>query len=83
MILTAVLTTPAGHRWVFGGGYAAGGLGDTLVATSPIFGWRDEVALRDATKYEHNLFAAVAERSVLIGYEKNLGAATVVGVPGP
>ena len=76
-----VLRTPAGHRWVFGGGYAAAGpnpgLGDTLVATSPTFGWRDQVALRETVKYEWNRFVAIAERSVVVGYEAAIGAAVV------
>lgn len=39
------LTTPPGHKWVFGGGYVDG-LDAVLVATSPTFGWRDQVAVR-------------------------------------
>lgn len=35
-----VLRTPAGHRWVFGAGYAAP-LGDKLIGTSPTCEWRD------------------------------------------
>lgn len=72
----AALKTPLGHTWVFGGGYVAG-LGDTLVATSPIFGWRDEVQVYETFKVENNLFAAVAERSVVVGYEAAIGAATI------
>lgn len=70
------LTTPMGHRWVFGGGYVDG-LDATLVATSPTFGWRDQVAVRDTMKVEHNLFVAIAERSLLVGYEAAIGAAEI------
>lgn len=69
-------TTPMGHRWVFGGGYVAG-LGDTLVATSQTFGWRNTVAVREAIDERHNTFAAIAERSVVVGYEAVVAAATV------
>ncbi|PVB44647.1 hypothetical protein [Mycobacteroides abscessus] len=70
------LTTPMGHRWVFGGGYVDG-LEAALVATSPTFGWRDQVQVRDTMKLEHNLFVAVAERSLLVAYEAVVGAAEI------
>ncbi|OBK97746.1 hypothetical protein A5645_05590 [Mycobacterium asiaticum] len=70
------LTTPLGHTWVFGGGYGPG-LQSTIVATSQPYGWRNEPQLRTAIDQEHNIFAAVAERTVAIGYEAVIGAATV------
>lgn len=72
------LKTPLGHSWVFGGGYVQG-LGDTLVATSPVFGWRTEPAVQDALRTETDVYAAIAERSVLVGYESALGAVEVTG----
>lgn len=72
-----VLRTPAGHRWVFGGGYAAASLGDSLVATTPTFGWRGPIEVRETTKHAWNRFLAIAERSTLIGYEGIIGAAEV------
>jgi hypothetical protein len=72
----AGLTTPLGHRLVFGGGYVDA-LGSTLVATSPIFGWRSEAAVRDTIQYDYNQYVVVAERSVLVGYEKAIGAAVI------
>lgn len=72
----AGLKTPAGHTWVFGGGYV-GGLGDTLVATSQPFGWRSEVAVRDATDVAIDKFISIAERSILVGYEALVGAAAI------
>jgi hypothetical protein len=71
-----VMVTPLGHRWVFGGGYVEA-LGDTLVATSPTFGWRSATTVRETIKYEHNEFVAIAERSVVVGYEAAVGAATI------
>lgn len=71
-----VMKTPLGHTWVFGGGYVDA-LGWTLVATSPVFGWRSERSVKTATKLQHNLFGAVAERSVVLGYESLVGAATI------
>ncbi|QIG58939.1 major capsid pentamer protein [Gordonia phage AnClar] len=70
------LRTPLGHLWAFGGGYVDG-LGTSLVATSPVFGWRDEASLRDTVEARYNQFVAVAERSVVIGYESAVAAATL------
>jgi hypothetical protein len=67
------LRTPLGHRWVLGGGYADG-LGGTLVATGPTFGWRGEVTTTETTKPQHNLAVAIAERSVVVGYEAAVAA---------
>jgi hypothetical protein len=70
------LLTPGGHRWVFGGGYATP-LGDILIGTSPTFGWRGPVEVREAIQYELNQFVAIAERSVVVGYEVAIGAAEI------
>lgn len=69
-------TTPLGHRLVFGGGYVDG-LGDTLVGTSTTFGWRNTVQVREAIDERRNLFLAIAERSLVIGYEACVGAVTI------
>lgn len=68
--------SPLGHTWVFGGGYVDA-LGDTLVATSQPFGWRDDPTTRSALDAKTNTFAAVAERTVVIGYEAVIAAATI------
>jgi hypothetical protein len=73
---SGVVRTPAGHRWVFGGGYATP-LGDKLIGTTPTFGWRDEVEVREAIQYERNQFVAIAERSVVVGYEALIGTAEI------
>lgn len=65
-----------GHQFAFGGGYVDG-LGTTLVATSPVYGWRDNVQLRTAIDPYTNNFIAVAERSVVVGYEELIGAVTI------
>lgn len=70
------LKTPSGHTWVFGGGYVAG-LGDTLVATSQPFGWRGQVAVRTAEDLPLNRFHAIAERSLVIGYEALIAAVEI------
>lgn len=72
----AALKTPLGHTWVFGGGYVAG-LGATLVASSQPFGWRGPVTVRDAFTVQRNRYAAIAERSLVIGWEAVVGAATI------
>jgi hypothetical protein len=71
-----VLRTPGGHRWVFGGGYATP-LGDTLIATSPTYGWRSEVASREALRASATEFVAIVERSVVVGYEAAVAAVTI------
>ncbi|MCV7368531.1 hypothetical protein CRI77_22430 [Mycolicibacterium duvalii] len=65
--------SPSGHTWVIGGGYVAG-LANTIVATSQPFGWRDTVQVRTAMDEHRNLFAAIAERTVLVGYEAVVAA---------
>lgn len=72
----SALKTPLGHTWVFGGGYVAA-LGNKLVATSPTLGWRGEVNTRSAIRTQWNRFAAIAERSVVVGYEKAIGAVQI------
>jgi hypothetical protein len=69
-----VLKSPMGHTWVFGGGYVDG-LGDVIVGTSPTFGWRGPVEVSESIDFEHNRFAAVAERSVVAGYERVVASA--------
>lgn len=86
VVRSGSLKTPGGHQWVFGGGYVDA-LEDTLVATSQPFGWRGPVLVRSAqgspaagadvgfaSVGQHNRFAAVAERSLVIGYEAAVGA---------
>ncbi|MGP4054143.1 hypothetical protein ACTWP6_04855 [Mycobacterium sp. 4D054] len=73
---TGVLRTPAGHRWVFGAGYATP-LGERLIGTGPTYGWRDEIAVREALDPWRDQFLAVAERSVVVGYEAVIGAAVI------
>lgn len=70
------LVSPLGHTWVFGGGYVDG-LDQTLVATSQPFGWRGEVMVQGAPKLEWNRYRAIAERSLVIGYEAVVAAAVI------
>ncbi|ORB32797.1 hypothetical protein [Mycobacterium persicum] len=69
-------TTPTGHRLILGGGYVEG-LADTIVATSQPFGWRSSVQVREAVDERHNTYAAIAERSVVVGYEALIAAVTI------
>jgi hypothetical protein len=70
--------SPMGHTWVFGGGYADT-LEDTIVATTPLYGWRGPLMMRDAIKTELNQYVTVAERSLLIAYEAAVAAVTIAG----
>ncbi|AAQ12090.1 major capsid pentamer protein [Mycobacterium phage Mutante] len=71
-----VKRSPMGHTWVIGGGYVDA-LGDTIVATSQPYGWRNEPVTRGALDAFENNYAAIAERTVLIGYEALIAAATI------
>lgn len=79
-----VRKSPLGHTWVIGGGYVDG-LANTLVATSKPYGFRTAqpttADVRTAMDEKHNVFAAVAERSVLVGYEAVIAAATIDTTP--
>lgn len=79
---TVGLKSKLGHQFAFGGGYVQG-LGDTLVATSPIYGWRNDVVTRTAIGSDpyDNTFIAISERSVCIGYEELIGAVTITTGP--
>jgi hypothetical protein len=68
--------SPSGHTWIIGGGYVDG-LENVIVATSQPFGWRDAPTTRTAIDTQHNLYAAVAERSVTIGYEALIAAVAI------
>jgi|GEM_PF-1588348 len=68
--------TALGHRVVFGGGYVDT-LGSTLVATSPVFGWRGPVSQYEDIQHTTNQFVVLAERSVLVGYESAIAAVEI------
>lgn len=72
----SALKSPLGHTWVVGGGYVDG-LDNVVVATSPTYGWRGPISVQDAMKLEHNKFAAVAERSLVVGVEAVVAAAQI------
>jgi len=69
-------TSPLGHTWVIGGGYVEG-LVNTIVATSQPFGWRNQPVTRTAIAERNNRYFAIAERTVVIGYEAVIGAVQV------
>lgn len=70
------MRTPLGHLWVFGSGYVDT-LADTLVGTSPVYGWRTDVAVRDSLDFEHNRYVVIAERSLVLVYEAAIGAVEI------
>lgn len=72
----SALKTPMGHTWVFGGGYVKG-LENVIVGTSPTYGWRDQVQVRESVDATHNRRLAVAERNVVVGYEQCVAAARI------
>lgn len=72
----STLKTILGNTYVFDGGYVAG-LGDTLVATSPVYGWRGAVKQYEYVTVAANNFIAISERSVVLGYEDAITAVTV------
>ena len=74
--LNGKTVSPLGHQWALGGGYVDA-LGDKLVATSPVLGWRGPVSVKDAPSLRVNEFLAVAERSLVVGYEQSVGAVEI------
>lgn len=79
MLLTSsgvAVKTPMGHRWSLG---SYGGLDSVLVATSPVFGWRDAPVLREAmlSPEDSDVFVAIAEHSFVVGYERLIGAVQI------
>lgn len=72
--------SPLGHTYVIGGGYVDG-LDEAIIATSPTYGWRDEPTIREAIEERHNTFVAVAERTVLVGYEHLVAAVQIDTTP--
>lgn len=74
--------SPLGHVWIFGGGYVEG-LDNTIIATSQPYGWRDEPQIRTTMDTGRNLFVAIAERTVVIGYEAVVAAVEITAPPEP
>lgn len=72
-----VRRTPLENAWAFGGGYASI-LGDTLVATGPVYVWRDDPFSQAVTDAQTNLVYAMGERVVVAGYECAIMAVTIV-----
>lgn len=79
---TALLRTNMGNTWVFGGGYDSV-LGNTIVATGPLYGWRsatfDQVLTTGShptPKYNNTVYA-LTERVITVGYECAVHAVTV------
>lgn len=91
-----VLRTPLDHGWVFGGGYSDT-LGNTLIATGPLYIWRSAPFEQVITTGSHttgaynNSVYALSERVITVGYECAVLAVTIGdaeglfpgGFPGP
>ncbi|NKY50182.1 hypothetical protein [Nocardia vermiculata] len=82
----AVPRTNIGNGWVFGGGYASA-LGNTLVATGPLFVWRYPAFEQVVTTGSHpqaalnNTVYGLSERIVTVAYECDLMAVTIDATP--
>lgn len=82
----AVLRSPLGHGYVFGGGYGST-LGNTLVATGPLFVWRGQpieqvVTTGSSPVPEHNNSVyGLSERIVVAAYECAVHAVTIDPTP--
>src|SRR5690606_17491696 len=78
----AVLRSPLGHGYVFGGGYGDA-LGSTLIATGPLFVWRYEPFERVETTGSHDdpelasSVYALSERLFTVAYECAVFAVTI------
>lgn len=76
----AILRTPLGHAWSFGGGYDDV-LEDTLVATGPVTVWREPVVATDDLDQNTNSKFSLTERNIVVGYECLVTAVTVDPTP--
>lgn len=78
----AILRTPLGSGWVFGGGYGDV-LGDTLIATGPLYLWRDSPTQHSVTTGSSSVAAlnnsvyALAEQVFVPAYECAIMAVTI------
>lgn len=68
--------TRLGNALAFGGGYDAT-LGNALVATGPTTVWRSEIFQQDTIDVDAHLRSAIAERTVVAGYESLIAAVEV------
>ncbi len=73
------LFTPLGNSWCVASGYddTTSGLGAVLVATSPLFGWRNSPQMLTTVGDEgpdRNTFYAISEQSFVIGWEQTVSA---------
>jgi hypothetical protein len=71
------LRTPGGHALVVDGGYRPVFGDDLLIATSPTFGWRTPVEVRETIDPQTNTFIAISERSSVVGDEAAVGAVSI------
>lgn len=69
----SALRTPLGHLWAFGAGFEYGHLHATGVPTV----WRDAITTQTAVDPSENLRVAVAERTIVAGYECYIAGVTV------
>ncbi|MGV9748409.1 hypothetical protein ACWDTG_26485, partial [Rhodococcus zopfii] len=72
--------TRLGNALAFGGGYEST-LGAVLVATGAVTVWRSPIFQQTTVSAEENLRAAIAERTVVVGYECLVGAVEIGGTP--
>ncbi|MGW5920780.1 hypothetical protein ACWFPY_17485 [Nocardia fluminea] len=81
-----VLRSPLGHGYVFGGGYSDT-LGTTLVATGPLFVWRNSPMNQVVTTGSHavaefnNTVYGMSERIIVPAYECGAMAVTIDPTP--
>lgn len=82
----AVLRTNLQNTWVFGGGYSDT-LGDTLIATGPLYMWRstpfEQVVTvgSSGTAALNNSVYGLSERIITVGYECSIFAVTIDPTP--
>lgn len=75
-LFTSDMKTVLGAQLVVGGGYV-NVLGNVLVATTPVYGWRSEQLVTESLEPKENLLYSLAQRSVLLGVEKIIAAVEI------
>ena len=77
--------SPLGYRWVFsdGLGLVDGSGQPTILGTTQLFGWRGPLETRDHIDHQTNDYFAVAEQSLVIGWESSVVKVTILNPPDP
>lgn len=75
--------SPLGYRWVFESGLGLLDSSDqpTILATTTLYGWRNDPEVHDHISYTTNDYFAFAEQSFVIGWERSVASVQLLNSP--